>query len=273
MDHLTPFQGDRSRYTNHFNNSNVPRDNKRPTTNELYIGQIPNDVDGISLRMFFCQFGEIERVFEGGRRQSGGMKWAFVSYIHPEDAAKYSPSRYIIINVSTVSCNKREELDLQGQSCFIPLIGYLISSNIRPRDRSPSTMERQRERQSPPRQLNRDRSNTSQMIRPQARSSNPSRGFPPRPPDSAGNPPWNPYPLLSKTLTVANLPPEFTPKDLYELFSDFGKADVAFVYALPDSKGRRVGEVVMATYLFAQKVIPLKSFLMTGSREYGWSIY
>lgn len=96
------------------------------------------------------------------------------------------------------------------------------------------------------------------MIRPQARP---------------GNPPWNPYPLLSKTLTVANLPPEFTPKDLYELFSDFGKADVAFVYALPDSKGRRVGEVVMATYLFAQKVIPLKSFLRTGSREYGWSIY
>ena len=135
-------------------------------------------------------------------------------------------------------------------------------------------MERERERQSPPRQLNRDRSNATQMIRPPVRSNNPSRELHPRPsPDLMGNPPWNPYPLLSKTLTVANLPPEFTPKDLYELFSDFGKADGAFVYAFPDSKGRRVGEVAMATYLFAQKVILLQNFLTTGSREYGWPIY
>ncbi len=112
------------------------------------------------------------------------------------------------------------------------------------------------------------------MNRPPVRPNNPSRGFPHRPrPDSMGNPPWNPHPLLSKTLTVANLPPEFTPKDLYELFSDFGEAEGAFVYAFPDPKGRRVGEVAMATYLFAQKVNPLKSFLTTGSREHRWSIY
>jgi len=83
------------------------------------------------------------------------------------------------------------------------------------------------------------------------------RGFPPRPappPQAMKNSTWNPYPLLSKTLTVSNIPPEFTPKDLYGLFSDFGKAEGAFVYAFPDTKGRRVGEVAMATYLFAQKV-------------------
>jgi RNA recognition motif-containing protein len=66
---------------------------------------------------------------------------------------------------------------------------------------------------------------------------------------------WNPYPLLSKTLTISNLPPDFTPKNLYELFSGFGDTEGAFVYALPDCKGRRVGEVAMATYLFAQKVL------------------
>ena len=82
-----------------------------------------------------------------------------------------------------------------------------------------------------------------------------SRGYLPRPPaDSMANPPWNPYPLLSKTLTIANIPPDFTPKDLYDLFSDFGKAEGTFVYAFPDGKGRRIGEVAMSTYLFAQKV-------------------
>lgn len=265
-------QGDRSRNTFHSNNSNVPRDSKPPTPNELYIGQIPNDVDGISLRTFFSQFGEIERIFEGGRRPSGGMKWAFVSYIHTEDAFKYSLSKNINANVEQSLATSGKNWTCRVNTVPFRLkTDYLISSNIRPRDRNPSS--RERERQSPPRQVNRDRSNTTQMIRPPVRPSNPSRGFPPRPPNSTGNPPWNPYPLLSKTLTVSNLPPEFTPKDLYELFSDFGEADGAFVYAFPDSKGRRVGEVAMATYLFAQKVISLKDFLTTGAREYGWSIY
>ena len=102
MNHLMPIQGDRSCNTFYSNNSNLPRDNKPPTPNELYIGQIPNDVDGISLRTFFSQFGEIERIFEGGRRPSGGMKWAFVSYIHPEDAFKYSPSKNINVDMETV---------------------------------------------------------------------------------------------------------------------------------------------------------------------------
>ena len=80
-------------------------------------------------------------------------------------------------------------------------------------------------------------------------------GFSPRSPSAAmTNSAWTPYPLLSKTLTVANLPPEFTPKDLYSLFCEFGKAEGAFVYAFPDAKGRRVGEVAMISYLHAQKV-------------------
>ena len=65
---------------------------------------------------------------------------------------------------------------------------------------------------------------------------------------------WNPYPLLSKTLRVANLPPEYTPKNLFDLFSEIGEADGAFIYAFPDAEGKRVGEVAMATYLFAQRV-------------------
>ena len=76
---------------------------------------------------------------------------------------------------------------------------------------------------------------------------------------------WSPYPLLSKTLTVANLPPEFAPKHLYELFTEYGQPEGAFVYAFPDAQGRRVGEVAMATFLFAQKVHPSSRHLMTGS--------
>jgi RNA recognition motif-containing protein len=73
-------------------------------------------------------------------------------------------------------------------------------------------------------------------------------------PDFFKPPSWNPYPLLSKTLRVANLPPEYTPKHLFDLFSEIGKAEGAFIYAFPDAAGRRVGEVAMATYLFAQRV-------------------
>ncbi len=73
------------------NNSNTLQETKLLPPSELYIGQIPNDIDGNSLTAFFSQFGEIERIFEGGRRPSGGMKWAFVSYVHPEDAFKYLP--------------------------------------------------------------------------------------------------------------------------------------------------------------------------------------
>jgi RNA recognition motif-containing protein len=79
-----------------------------------------------------------------------------------------------------------------------------------------------------------------------------SSTYPPESPSSGQQ--WSPFPLLSKTLTVANLPPEFAPKNLYDLFSKFGKAEGAFVYAFPDAQGRRVGEVAMATFLFAQKV-------------------
>ena len=143
--------------------------------------------------------------------------------------------------------------------------------NIRPRDKSP-TLDRERERQTPstPRQVNRFRPiySPQMMMKPRNNSINhgaTSRGFPPRSSESSGNSNWNPYPLLSKTLTVANIPPEYTPKNLYELFDDFGKAEATFMYAFPDTKGRRVGEVVMATYLFAQKVCRLHYILTVGS--------
>jgi hypothetical protein len=97
-----------------------------------------------------------------------------------------------------------------------------------------------------------------EQFRPDPRLTSPhhnnnGHAFLPRSPEPMDNS-WSPYPLLSKTLTVANLPPEYTPKDLYGLFSDIGQAEGAFVYAFPDAKGRRVGEVAMASYLLAQKV-------------------
>ena|SRR5271156_1931675 len=147
-------------------------------------------------------------------------------------------------------------------------------SNIRPRDKT-SAMERERERElRQSRSFHRDRPLAQQMMRPPMRNNGvSSKAFPPRLPDSAGTQGWSSYPLLSKTLTIANLPPDYTPKDLYELFSDFGKAEGAFVYAFPDMKGRRVGEVAMATFLIAQKVYSDRAHLTIGSRKHGRRIY
>ena len=64
--------------------------NKVPANHDLYIGLIPGDVDINMLHSYFSHFGEIERIYEGrGRQTVTGMKWAFISYIHAEDAYKY----------------------------------------------------------------------------------------------------------------------------------------------------------------------------------------
>ena len=62
-----------------------------PISNDIYIGQIPGEIEVNVLHSFFSQFGEIERIFEGRKASSSGMKWAFISYTHPEDAYKYIP--------------------------------------------------------------------------------------------------------------------------------------------------------------------------------------
>lgn len=156
--------------------------------------------------------------------------------------------------------------------CYI----YLISRNIRPRDKTAAT-EREREQRERERRslhpIQRERPLANQMVNLSRNAAFPcasTRGFPPRSPESSVNRPWNPYPLLSKTLTVANIPPDFTPKDLYELFGEYGKAEGAFVYAFPDAKGRRVGEVAMATYLASQKV-SYQTSLLTRRHLKAWT--
>lgn len=62
---------------------------RAPGANDIYVGHIPNEVDGNVLAQFFSQFGEIERIFEGKKIPSGAMKWAFISYVHPEDSYRY----------------------------------------------------------------------------------------------------------------------------------------------------------------------------------------
>lgn len=74
--------------TNEYTVGDPTRD---PLFKDVYVGHIPSEVDSAHLHSFFSQFGEIERIFEGRRIPAGRMKWAFVSYVHPEDAAKYAP--------------------------------------------------------------------------------------------------------------------------------------------------------------------------------------
>lgn len=101
--------------------ANNPFDLKGPSklsvNNDVYVGQIPSNIDHHHLKSFFSQFGEIERVFEGRRGLSRGMKWAFISYINPEDAYKYI-SCFRPTECLQVSCNKPEELVSQVQCCF-----------------------------------------------------------------------------------------------------------------------------------------------------------
>jgi RNA recognition motif-containing protein len=62
-----------------------PKRDDSPTT-DLYISQIPAEVDSVTLRKLFSRFGTVDRVFEGRRDQTGRFKWAFVSYLRAEDA-------------------------------------------------------------------------------------------------------------------------------------------------------------------------------------------
>jgi RNA recognition motif-containing protein len=74
------------------NTSFAVKDSGRaPGANDIYVGHIPNEVDSNTLANLFSQFGEIERIFEGKKIPPGGLKWAFISYIHPEDTIRYGP--------------------------------------------------------------------------------------------------------------------------------------------------------------------------------------
>ena len=88
-------QRDRSRNSNFSSmDSYAVKDTsmRAPGANDVYVGHIPNEVDSNSLANFFSQFGEIDRIFEGKKIPPGGMKWAFISYVHPEDSYRYNPT-------------------------------------------------------------------------------------------------------------------------------------------------------------------------------------
>ena len=71
-----------------------------PGLNDIYIGQIPMEIDTPQLYQFFSQFGDVERIFDGHKTSTGGMKWAFVSYYRTEDAAKYLIIKPLVTNDS-----------------------------------------------------------------------------------------------------------------------------------------------------------------------------
>ena len=77
----------------------VPDPIEDPIFKDVYVGHIPSDVDSAHLHTFFSQFGEIERIFEGRRIPAGGMKWAFVSYVHMQDANKYIKAIVILTGI------------------------------------------------------------------------------------------------------------------------------------------------------------------------------
>jgi RNA recognition motif-containing protein len=62
--------------------------------------------------------------------------------------------------------------------------------------------------------------------------------------------------FMSKSLTVANLPEEMTPKGLYGLFTEIGPVDGVYIFPMCDQAGRRYGHIVMKSYYYAQKVRP-----------------
>ena len=89
IDHLTPFHDRVEPRRNSFSVNSLPRElDHEKRSNDVYVGHIPIDVDIHQLQAFFSKFGEIDRIFEG-RKTTGGMKWAFISYINQEDTIKF----------------------------------------------------------------------------------------------------------------------------------------------------------------------------------------
>lgn len=68
--------------------------------------------------------------------------------------------------------------------------------------------------------------------------------------------------MLSKVLTVANLPSDMSPKELFDLFAAYGSVERSYIYQQADALGRRFGEVTMTSFYFAQKVWSI--FYLTG---------
>ncbi|OLL23749.1 mRNA export factor crp79, partial [Neolecta irregularis DAH-3] len=60
---------------------------------------------------------------------------------------------------------------------------------------------------------------------------------------------------ISRVITVANLPADMAPRDLYSLLENFGRVEQSFIFAYGDAKGRRFGEGLMATHYAAQKAL------------------
>lgn len=60
--------------------------------------------------------------------------------------------------------------------------------------------------------------------------------------------------LNNRILTVANIPADMPPMDLYTLFKRFGNVEGSYIFPHPDPFGRRFGQIAMATPYDAQKV-------------------
>jgi RNA recognition motif-containing protein len=95
MEHLMTANGDGPPISMDQMSSAYPKNsNTAPGLNDIYIGQIPMDVEAPQLYQFFSQFGIVERIFDGRKSSSGGLKWAFVSYYRSEDANKYISTQF-----------------------------------------------------------------------------------------------------------------------------------------------------------------------------------
>lgn len=60
--------------------------------------------------------------------------------------------------------------------------------------------------------------------------------------------------LMSKALTVANIPIDMPPKELFTMFAETGVVDGCYIFPFADQLNRRFGHIVMSSFFTAQKV-------------------
>ncbi|BFZ59957.1 hypothetical protein YB2330_000979 [Saitoella coloradoensis] len=85
-----------------------------------------------------------------------------------------------------------------------------------------------------------------------------------------GGPRFHRPPPACKDLTVNNLPPTLTPKELYTIIMDRApgiKIEGTFIYAVPDARGLRFGEVNFLHEMDAEKSLNMCNGLVVGGYQ------
>ncbi|KAF8468176.1 hypothetical protein BDZ91DRAFT_100044 [Kalaharituber pfeilii] len=242
-----PAIGAGSGYQGNFRPGN---DNHNDLLKTIYVSNITTSMPDDALWEAFGQFGRVEslvrRDVNVDMNNNTEQQYAFIRYRNRQDA------RYAI---------SAGELNFYGRKLV-----------IRPRDKPAYMKQNGHMNDRGARDCERyEKARTRSLQGPERRFDQRGMGIvdstlhPASPGQIQSMPTPASVELLSKILTVSNLPADMSPKELYELFSGYGSVERSYIYQQADALGRRFGEVTMASFFFAQKAFEgLNCFCIRG---------